>query len=460
MRRLETLYMGTPGNIIVCDFGYFKKNADRRWFEYFCKYDLLRLRSILKTINIELEDVVSYIEFIPVYYPTEKKTKYVPRFTMPVAVIIDKILYRMSISYLGLMVSKEGYVYSLLKRKIVFDPKLDKNKTTSGGYPHIKSYNTVSNKESIVAIHRLVAFEWVLNYDYVNNCVVDHIDGNKKNPVYDNLRWLSNTDNIKASLDQGLKKDHFQVLVRNIDTGAVLYFPSLTQATEYMGRSRITTTVTDIHPKRIWKGNNGRFNIKSIADQRSWDNDDDVLEGTGKLDKYSVTVFINGVEKRYSSVNIAAKLLLHSTNVRGRESFLKHLIRHFGKDVLVVYNDSNVKVEKDGLIKEYQNIEGVLDQVPDLAKYSKSSLTKYANAGREVNGYRIWFSNCDIGKDRTNKPFTIKLTDVDTKEELTFDSFRKASRYLNRDRHTLRKYIKSGKPILEKFKIEKIEPSV
>lgn len=453
MERLETLYMGSPENIKVYNFGNFSKNINSEWLEYYLKYNIGSIEDLLNRINIKLEDVIGGIGFVPIYIPSDKEVKFTPRFIVPVETIIEDIIYRASIVYPSLLVSKEGYVYSIIENKMVFNPNKIKE-TSSGGYPIIRGCNIFNNKESIISIHRFVAFEWIDNFDYINYCVVDHIDGNKMDVKYTNLRWVSGSENSKLSLEQGLKRDQFQVLIRNIDTGSVLYFPSLAQATDYIGRSRITTTVTDLVPSKVWKGARGRFNIKSISDQRSWDEDSDSLEGTKNLNRYSVVVYINGEEKRYSSVVKACELLLHNTSVRGRESFIQNVKRMFGNNASVEFLDTIVKVEKDSIVTNYKTIMDVKESIPDLNKYSKSVLTKYANIGREVDGYKLWFSVINETKERYNKAFKVKLTNIKSNEVIILDSLRKASEFLGRDRNTLQKYINSGKPILEKYKIE------
>lgn len=49
-----------------------------------------------------------------------------------------------------------------------------------------------------VFVHRLVAQYFVPNDDPLTKNTVDHIDGNKLRNMYDNLQWLSLSDNIRA----------------------------------------------------------------------------------------------------------------------------------------------------------------------------------------------------------------------------------------------------------------------
>lgn len=70
-----------------------------------------------------------------------------------------------------------------------------------GGYHVVgfrKEDSNISNKiKKEFSVHRLVATHFIPNDDDTKN-VIDHIDNNKKNNRYDNLRWSSLSDNTKS----------------------------------------------------------------------------------------------------------------------------------------------------------------------------------------------------------------------------------------------------------------------
>ena len=77
--------------------------------------------------------------------------------------------------------------------KSVYVSKLLKPRTAGKGYLCYQLRNSHGKKNKY--IHRLVAETFIPNPN--NLPMVDHIDGNKKNNCVDNLRWVSNYQNLK-----------------------------------------------------------------------------------------------------------------------------------------------------------------------------------------------------------------------------------------------------------------------
>lgn len=63
-------------------------------------------------------------------------------------------------------------------------------------------YECVQLPSGRTDVHRLVAMEYVHQYDY--DLEVNHIDGNKRNNHFKNLEWVTHSENMKHAAETGL----------------------------------------------------------------------------------------------------------------------------------------------------------------------------------------------------------------------------------------------------------------
>lgn len=75
------------------------------------------------------------------------------------------------------------------------------NKRT--GYPYVKL--TKNGKVYKKQLHIMVA-QLFLEDPHNDNLIVNHIDGNKQNPYYKNLEWITRSENTKHAIRHGLQK--------------------------------------------------------------------------------------------------------------------------------------------------------------------------------------------------------------------------------------------------------------
>jgi hypothetical protein len=129
---------------------------------------------------------------------------------------------------------QDGHVYSC-KRKIVL-----KQQNNMDGYKFVGLWN--DGIQYIKYIHRLVAEHFIDNPD--NKPEVDHIDRDKSNNMYWNLRWATRSENCRNTVEQKNNKlgekyicflksrNRFIVDMRKHNT-KVKYFKTLDEAVEF-----------------------------------------------------------------------------------------------------------------------------------------------------------------------------------------------------------------------------------
>ncbi len=356
-------------------------------------------------------------------FGVSKAYGYMPIFTQPIEYLHEDTIYRLIPMYPKYMVSEEGLVLSV---KDHVEPPV----SMFGKYlsSHIYRRN--------VRLHRLVAMAWVENDDYLTNNIVDHKDNNKLNNHKDNLQWTSNSGNVAKEIH----RDVF--LICNVDTKEISTHTSLTKICNYIGRSRISTTVTPIIHGRIWKGTKGRYEIERKSTFKGWAWNEDNSSLPARLE-----VSIDGVVTKYNTLTEVVKKYKLRVGQVIRVMVIKALKLLYNDVNIVIYREDEGKKEiqvKNLLTKEVFTFP-TPKEVIEHTGIHKSSVNKYlANSltCRPVNNYLIRYT--------TNSPWCDDTGELERVDNLSvcliaeaegdiqiFNSYRQASIFFNLDKLTI-----------------------
>jgi hypothetical protein len=336
-------------------------------------------------------------------------------------------------------ISSDGEIISVENHKLITITK------PKNHYSVCRLFDTKNMKFRSQLLHRLVAMAWVENDDYVKKPIVDHIDGNKANNHYKNLRWVSFKKNNKEAVKQGLKNDNLEVKVKDYDTGQVIMFSSVTEACKFMGRSRINR-FEDIFLKTP-KLTNNRYELKLVTDNTPWNFDDDKKP----LDRSNwIKVIRDGVVNWFQTGKELKEEFI--PEVKGNIS-LNDIIKQIKKrhpDIEIIYSNKKTntyQVRNEDTGEEFEETDRkVIQKVTGLSKSAVQKLITL-NGSFVTKGWRI--------RLKTNKPWPenfnsasnarkeIICTDLNG-NEMRFPSLRSVANYLGLDKKTIHKIIKDG----------------
>lgn len=134
----------------------------------------------------------------------------------------------------GQIRSKEGKVtYSERHGKRVWKSRVLKQKIGKDKCCRVTLYK--NKKEKTLLVHRLVAATFLTKIN--GKEFVNHIDGNRLNNAVENLEWCNHTENNNHAFDNDLIKTGKKVILKNLKTGEIEHFRSLSKASEQLGKN-------------------------------------------------------------------------------------------------------------------------------------------------------------------------------------------------------------------------------
>ena len=131
---------------------------------------------------------------------------------------IDYIVDMKETQHKGYFVNEQGEVFSNLRGNI----KKLKPVMTNRGYGRV----SISSIRKNISVHRLVAEAYL---DKPDGCdIVEHLDGNKLNNHVSNLKWSTQSENIKRAHKHGVMMDnrgekHPNSKLSDMDVDTIVY---------------------------------------------------------------------------------------------------------------------------------------------------------------------------------------------------------------------------------------------
>ncbi len=417
--------------------------GDNGWFEI----DWLKWLAYYEIrLPTELKDSLLKIKFVKVNRKGKNRfVKALPVFRKPI-VIQDK--YRLVPCFPRYAVGSDGEVldiYTGLIENIHFNH-----------YKSVFIYDPYRNRKREVALHLLLAEAWVTNPDIHVNDIVNHIDGDKWNNDISNLEWTTFTGNLVHAFENDLRTDNIQCKVRDVFTGEIKKFASLSSAGNFM-KSRNCVYSLNKHntPNKLI---NGRYELRIGEDHTPWFYEKHVL-GT-KAGRYTILIRDKeGLVKEYPDVRTFKKLFgvwnvssIYDLIARAEKlypdltfSFEDHYhvgeVQAYKLDTREVFEATGMKplirlIKSRGIECSINSFKIALKK--NGKKAYKGFLVRYktdepwALENHAINEYQ---SKCILAEN------------IETKETIRFDSLRHAERVLKVSRDMLKNRIKIRKPV-------------
>lgn len=423
-----------------------EESRPRSWFDALCNLNII--------IPEDYKSAIRYLKF----YNQEISSR--PGAYKQIAVFSKPVYHkefkdmRMIAKYPYYFISKFGVVYNMLDDKFV-------GVKAYRDYPTVQVKSSPKHPSVTERLHRLVALTWVDNEDYTKYNTVDHINGDKTYYHADNLRWVTGAENTQLATFQGLRADNIPVVIRNIDTGTIKAFPSLTTAAEYMGRSRILTTNTDLRYGKIWHTDLGRFEMKYLNDKRDWYFKHN-KKPTPKYVRYIFRVTIPGLNKKNVVKEFRSPREAYMSLVG--EDPIGMLDVNVINTLKALYPNYKFEFAKNEGYEAYngkQEFKAETSQaLSDLIGVPKSTIIKYTTLGTRYKQWVFRRSNPLNEKwvypkleEPKNTPKKIEVLDLETGERISSYSLRELSRKINVDRRNFKAKYSTGDIIKGRYKV-------
>ena len=345
-----------------------KKVVKKEWLKWLAYYEI--------TLPMKVKDSIWDIRFYKhkLKSKVRETDKRIVLFKNPVYAD-DKKEFRILARYPDYAISIDGRILDIRKKTV---REFVTDNMPEYVYPIVSVYDRAKGKSDSVTLHRLVALAWCEYTDFIARPIVNHKDRNRHNYHADNLEWVSYSgNNSHLLMDNGYNRTF---KVRNIDTGEISYLTSLTEASAFIGRSRINTVHTPLNRNTIWVGSNGRFELKSTLDKSPWLYDRALTLDNKRLVNKYIVKYKNGNKEYYRNRYDLCKTFLDLTGSIESKELIKRILK-IREDIEYISKINVSNVNKSGYQAKNITTGEVFtgtshNELAKLTNLSKSTITK------------------------------------------------------------------------------------
>ncbi len=364
-------------------------------------------------------------------------------FTRP---ILFKTGYRVIPNYPRYAISNHGLV---IDTEMSSDVRIDRH----GDYPTVFIYSPDKRRYNRVLVHRLVALAWIKNDDYLENPIVNHIDGNKENHRSSNLEWCSYSHNSFHAYENDLRsKPVEKYKTRDIETGEIVIHDSIKKLCEYFELDPNNPPVARDKKTRhnLIKH---KYQLKKLDDNTPWAEVDDPLM---RKNKYTIElVFPDGKREEYKDI-VSVMRRLKIWNISYNISEIKRVAA--GKyPGLIINVTENVVVKK---VEAKNVLTGEITKADTISALARILGINKSTIVAALTRTRMYVCKGYIFRHQTEDPWpteiyrhtngleAIEAVNEKTGEKLLFSSIKEFCKLFNVSYYITKSRLNDGLPIV------------
>ena len=204
-------------------------------------------------------------------------------------------------------VNEEGEIRNskTFERRVLFKTKPGK-KNSKGGYFVVTLMH--GDKSYSFSRHRALGLVFMDYPDNVDNLVINHINGIPGDDRLDNLEWTTRGQNNIHACVNNLKDQQMAVLVRDVLTGVVTEYYSISECSRALGYSTDETIRARLYKSKFGQVFQEGTQVKLKSDERDWIIPEDPVQeikNARQKKKVKVRDCATGIIKIYDSITEA-----------------------------------------------------------------------------------------------------------------------------------------------------------